>query len=192
MKTAHVTVKGITPCIMHNGQTASPLNKFAKLMKEVSGKRKKTDEDYEAMARIELEAAFYVDSQGRPCWPGENIEGGFCEASRKLKLGKVAKAAVICDGLWPIIHSGPKGYREIMDDPNYVDCRSVRIQSSRVMRTRPIFRDWALKFDLHFNEELLNPADIRQILDIFGDQVGLSDFRPKFGRFLVQDVTFTG
>ena len=40
--------------IMHNGQTADPLNPFSKAMKEISGKRKKTDTDYEAMANIEF------------------------------------------------------------------------------------------------------------------------------------------
>jgi len=32
---------GISPLIVHNGQLADPLNRFSKLMKAVTGKRKK-------------------------------------------------------------------------------------------------------------------------------------------------------
>ena len=40
--------------LLHNGQMANPLNKWAKLMKQISSKRAKTDADYEEMARIEF------------------------------------------------------------------------------------------------------------------------------------------
>lgn len=186
MKLAKIHIVGVTPCIMHNGQTASPLNKFAKAMKEISGKRKKTDADHEALALIELEAAFYLDDQGRPCWPGENIEAGFIAAAKKLKLGQQAKSAVVCDGLWPLLYTGPKHYQKLMTDSAFVDSRNVRVQQSRIVRTRPIFRDWELKFELHFHDDLINESALRQIMDIFGEQIGLSDFRPKYGRFLVE------
>ena len=189
MNKATVSIKGITPCIMHNGQTASPLNPFAKRMKEISGKRKKTDEDYEAMAKVELEAAFYLDEQGRPCWPGENIEALFIGGAKKLKMGPMAKSGFLCEGLWPIIHGGPKHYKQIMEDMNYIDARGVRVQSSRVIRTRPIFRDWALKFEVWFNAEIIDVSTVRQIFDICGEQIGLSDFRPKYGRFVVESFT---
>jgi len=49
--------------IMHNGQTADPLNPFSKAMKEISSKRKKTDTDYEAMANIEYRAGLYLNKK---------------------------------------------------------------------------------------------------------------------------------
>jgi hypothetical protein len=36
-----LTIIGTAPLVMHNGQTADPLNKYAKMLKGVSGKRKK-------------------------------------------------------------------------------------------------------------------------------------------------------
>lgn len=193
MKEATVRIKGVTPCLMHNGQMTDPLNRFTKAMKELTGKRKKTDADQEAMARLELEAAYYIDDQGRPCWPGENIESGFCAAAAKLRLKTTAKSAFFCSGMWPIIHNGPKHYLKLMDDPAYVDYRTVRNPGSngRVMRTRPIFNDWALEFKFWFSEDTLNTVDVRQVFDIFGEQIGLSDYRPKYGRFIVEkfDVT---
>ena len=37
-----LTIIGTAPLVMHNGQTADPLNKYAKMLKAISGKRKKT------------------------------------------------------------------------------------------------------------------------------------------------------
>ncbi len=45
--------------LQHNGQTADPLNEFAKELKKVSGKRNKTDEYHALMGEIEWRAGLY-------------------------------------------------------------------------------------------------------------------------------------
>jgi hypothetical protein len=45
-KLLSLTIVGTAPLLMHNGQTADPLNKYAKMLKSVSGKRKKTEADH--------------------------------------------------------------------------------------------------------------------------------------------------
>ena len=42
------------------------MNKFAKAMKAITSKRKKTDEDYIELARLEFFGGLYADDQGRP------------------------------------------------------------------------------------------------------------------------------
>jgi hypothetical protein len=37
-KAYRVTIEGTAPIIMHNGQTADPLNQYAKAIKQISGK----------------------------------------------------------------------------------------------------------------------------------------------------------
>ena len=185
MTKVSVHITGVTPCIMHNGQSANPLNDFAKAMKAITDKHDKTDEDQEALAKLQLESSFYIDGEGRPCWPGENIQGGIVSAAKKLNKGTVAKTAVTCDGLWPIIHDGPKHYKDLMNDPRFIDGRIVKVGRARVMRTRPIFRNWSLAFDIHVIEQRLDLNIVEEIMNIFGEQIGLSDFRPKYGRFLV-------
>ena len=81
------------PVILHNGQTANPMNKFAKQMKQVSSKRVKTDADFEELARIEWYASLYTD-KGRICFPGECLEAGFIAGARKSKNGKQAQAGL--------------------------------------------------------------------------------------------------
>ncbi len=76
--------------IMHNGQTADPLNPFSKAMKEISGKRKKTDSDYEAMANIEYKAGLYVDAKNNVIVPSRVLESVLVEGAKKSKEGKLA------------------------------------------------------------------------------------------------------
>jgi len=52
------------PVLMHNGQTADPLNKWSKSIKEISSKRNKVESDYEEMARLEFMAGLYLDANG--------------------------------------------------------------------------------------------------------------------------------
>jgi len=54
-----VRMRGLSPLLCHNGQTADPQNAYAKAMKAVSGKRKKTDADFDEMSRLEWLAGLY-------------------------------------------------------------------------------------------------------------------------------------
>ncbi len=92
-----VTIEGVSPLLMHNGQTADPLNKFSKELKAVSSKRKKTDEDYAEMSRIEWHAGLYVDKHGFIVLPSEALEAAIGDGAKKSKLGKAFKSAVFID-----------------------------------------------------------------------------------------------
>ena len=183
-----VSVKGVTPLLMHNRQLANPLNKYAKAIKEYSSKRKKTDADYAEMSRLEWFGGLHVDKDMRPCIPGEVVESTLAESAKKLRLGKDAKAGVFSDGAWPLKFKGPKTLDELFADERFVDVRGVRVQQSVVMRTRPIFYDWSVDFDLCFEDELFNRGTIDQLLKIAGQRIGFLDYRPKFGRFDVVKV----
>lgn len=178
-------VQGTTPTILHNGQLANPLNRYSKALKEISGKRKKTDEDYEKMARIEWEASLYLDAKERVCWPGENIERMICAAARKTKAGKEALSGIIVEGLCPIEYDGPKGVEALWADERFRRTDGVRVQQARVMRTRPVFNDWKLSFTVSYLPDVCKPDDIRSWVETAGVVIGLSDWRPKFGKFIV-------
>jgi hypothetical protein len=57
--------------------------------------------------------------------------------------------------------------------------------TSRVIRTRPIFREWSAELVVKFLPSLLNEKDVRSFLVTAGEQIGLLDWRPRFGRFSV-------
>jgi len=60
------------------------------------------------------------------------------------------------------------------------------VNKSRVMRTRPIFQDWALEFTVHYMPDVLNKEDITGFMNVAGKYIGLSDWRPKYGRFIIE------
>jgi len=69
-----LTLTGTAPMLMHNIQLADPLNAIARAMKEISSKRKKTDEDQLRMAELEFKGGLYITDQLGPYVPGVNVE----------------------------------------------------------------------------------------------------------------------
>jgi hypothetical protein len=53
------------------------------------------------------------------------------------------------------------------------------------MRTRPRFDNWSCKVRIEFAPSLLNESEVRDIAETVGMTVGLGDWRPRFGRFIV-------
>lgn len=179
-----VKIEGVAPLIMHNGQTCDPLNKFAKLIKEITGKRKKTEEDYGELSRIEWMAGLYVNADAKLVIPSDVLDSALVEGAKKSKLGKQFKSAVFVpyDALLDI---GIAKYtvEGLWENESYRDVRGVCVNQKRVMRTRPIFRRWSTSFVIQFDNELINLGDVTRAIRDCGKQVGLCDYRPKYGRF---------
>ena len=74
-----------------------------------------------------------------------------------------------------------------------VDSRPVVIPSTkgRIMRHRPRFDHWSMRFSMRINEDLLPEDFVHQLLDEGGLQGGIGDFRPQkfgpYGTFLVTE-----
>ncbi|MBX9925857.1 MAG: hypothetical protein K2Y05_05825 [Hyphomicrobiaceae bacterium] len=177
-------IRGVSPLVMHNGQLADPLNKHSKEMRKISGKRKKTEADFEQLAKLEWFGSLYLHG-GAPCIPGEVLEAGFIEAARKNRRGQQAKAGIVSDGFWPIEFDGPKSPDQLWEDENYRLTVGVRIQKNRIMRTRPIFRAWSATVSLDYLTDQLDKGEVVETVEILGRIVGLGDWRPRFGRFEV-------
>ena len=179
-------IEGVSPLLMHNGQLANPLNPLVKQMKTITRLRKKSDENHIEISRLEFRAGLYVSTSGEIEIPSEVMESCLIEGAKKSKLGKQFKSS-IC-----IMENSTLDYGEKLSvdelwkrSEEFVDVRGVKVGQARVMRTRAIFRNWKLAFTVHYNAELVNPEQIHLALDDAGSQVGLCDYRPKFGRFEV-------
>lgn len=188
-KEIDVTIKGVAPLIMHNGQLADPLNEHARAMKAISGKRKKTDEDHEELARLEWMGSLYLDDDLEPCIPGELIEALIVEGSKKHRSSPQAKSGVICDGNWPLQYEGPRDPAAMWESGKFKKVAGVRVQKNRVMRCRPLFRSWSLDFTVSYAPDVLNKETVREFVETAGRLVGLCDWRPKHGRFSVESIS---
>lgn len=170
------------PMLMHNGQTADPLNHWSKSMKQVSGKRKKTDADYEELARLEFFAALYMGSNG-PIIPLANIDSMIVNAAKKLREGQMAKSGVFCLTDAPLEYDGPREPQTLWNAETFRHVAIVRVSMARVARTRPVFKEWAANVTLNIEDSIVNAAQVDAWMNIAGTQIGLGDWRPQHGRF---------
>lgn len=188
MKKLHFTITGIAPLLMHNGRLAAQDDPYSRRLSEISSKRKKIDADYEEMAHVEFLGGLYLGENDEPVIPSHVFEAciiGRGGAARKERMGKESAAAFWVIDDMPLQYDGPSTPEELWKDKRFVSQALVRIRNSRITRTRPIFKKWSANVDVEFNTSLLNEDDVRRWIEVAGEQVGLMDWRPRFGRFTV-------
>ena len=179
-------LRGTTPLVMHNGRLVNPLDPIVKDIKKITAKRKKTDDDHEAIARLEHRASLYLDPDVGPFIPGENIHRMLVDAGKPVKLGKrVTEAVLITSDVNPIAYSGPRDADGLFGDRNYVLMVPVRVGTARTMRCRPIFPVWSCEATGFLDESLMDFGDLKQLAETGGAAIGLGDWRPRYGRFEV-------
>lgn len=182
----HIT--GISPLLMHADVMSNPLHPLKKLQASFTGKRKKTDEDHAEIARIDWTASLYYDEAVGVHVPGQNIERMLVDAAKLQKLGTAAKQGLKVIEPSPLLYNGPANPDALFQDLRFVDVRAVRNQQVRVMRCRPIFREWELEFDVDVDPDIFNDNVIEDIVQHAGKRIGLCDFRPRYGRFNAERV----
>jgi hypothetical protein len=177
-------VKGTSAMLMHNAQLANPLNDWSRAIKKISGKRKKTDEDHIEMARLEFLGGLYWNGKAFVV-PSSNWESALTEGAKKVKMGKAIKSAIFINEDSVLSFDGPKTPDDRWAVPACRDQRSAKVGTARVIRTRPLFTGWSCEIKVMFDPELIDRSAIDGIFDITGRQIGIGDYRPKFGRFEV-------
>ena len=172
--------------LMHADTTVDPLHPLTRKMKKLSSSRKKTDDTHEQMGDIEWRAGIYHDEKLGPYIPSANVLRCIQAGGTATKMGAAIKRSVFSlEDKIKLIYDGPSGLEKLAADPRFRDRRSVAVQRARVMRTRPVFHDWSLEFDLIFSPGKLDGTELAGILATAGAMIGLGDYRPTFGRFAV-------
>jgi len=170
MKSVEVSIKGTSPLLMHR----FPLE-------PVEAIEKKTPEE-------QAEIAAYRDSESGELYvPGIAVQRALVAGavySKGKGRASLQKPAAACLMVNPqTIRLGMKEY--------VVDSRPVVVPATkgRILRHRARLDEWALNFELEWDDTLLKETEVRRILDDTGSRVGLLDFRPErkgpFGRFVV-------
>lgn len=154
-------------------------------MKLISSKRIKTDADYEELARIEFLAALYMDTNG-PVLPPNMIDAMIIGAAKKSREGQIAKSGCFCLNVAQLDYAGPRTADALWADETFRFVAIVRIGTSRIARTRPIFQEWSAEVRLHTETSIVNVSRVDEWMQIAGTQIGLGDWRPKYGRFTVE------
>lgn len=169
---------------MHNGQTADPLNPHSVSIAEITGKKKKTESDHREVSRREWYAGLYL-SGGEPCLPAEMIEAVLIRGAMKEKRGPAAKAGMIVENNAPLIYDGPRKPDALWKDQRFQLRVPVKVGTSKVIRTRPHFPEWSAEIEVNYLPSLINQKEVHSWLVTAGEQIGIGDWRPRFGRFTV-------
>lgn len=183
MKLVHAIIEGTSPLLQHRFPDDGALEETSNAVET----RDKYADDWKKAA--------YVTENGDLYQPAIHIEECLKKAAVNYKVagrrGKTFKDAFSA-GIFvrpDFIPHGIKMPDQISRDPSgrvYCDVRPVRVQRARVMRQRFAFAvGWRLAFDIEFNEDLVDAKVIQKVLQDGGEQVGIGDFRPRFGRFRV-------
>lgn len=165
-----VTITGLTGFLMHRyNDPGDP------------GRRRKRKYDPEE----EAEKGAYRNEKGELYIPAEGVRKSMITAAKQFKIGRMSAARSVAAS----IDIKPEQF--VLDAKDYeIDKRPVVIQKARIMRYRPLIREWEVSFLLTYDDEDIPNQDmLKQILEYAGRKVGIGDYRPqnmgKFGRFSV-------
>jgi len=188
-----VKIQGVSPLVMHNGRLANPADPIVREIKKITSIRgnKRTDQQELDLIRLEWEGGLYLGDNGAPCIMGTNIEAMVQSAATKVggATKKMFQAGVFCLMDPSLEYEGPKTAKGLWDKRDlYALTAGARVGQARVMRTRPLFRSWALSFTLDVDTAVLKSLGlVQEALTIGGQYVGLGDWRPRYGRFVVKE-----
>ncbi len=193
MKTVTLKLNAESPILMHSDRYADPLDPMTKEHKVLTSKRKKQDEDHEAIAKSEWLGGLYYDDELGPYIPGQNVKAALVGAAKFHRMGATFKRAVlVLDDRIKLEYAGPRDPEKLWASPRHVDARSVVVGQSRLMRYRPKFHDWSLTVRVVFSPEMLEEEDLTRAAENAGMFVGIGDYRPEkggaFGRFSVEVI----
>lgn len=176
MKTFEVEIQGVPPGLL--------MNKFGVEAQTQAENEVQPTKSEHGTPEEQAEPVAYRLANGTLCQPAEHVFQALCKAAVEFKVkGK-----------------GKKTYKDavkgnVVVEPEYlshqradyeIDSRPVRIQRSRIVRHRPHLPEWMLSFTLTVLDKNAVPASVlNNIIVKAGQTVGIGDYRPRFGRFIV-------
>ncbi len=171
MKKIEVEITGIAPLLQHRFATEEHGENTSKSKKKVY------------VPKDEAEKCLYKNAQGEIYQPAEHIFQSMVRAAVDFKFEKKRTYKdVITSGI--VVQ--PEEIPLITDCQYEIDARGAVIQRARVIRWRPRFNKWSLKFtiDILDDDNIAIPT-LKEILERAGTTKGIGDYRPRFGRFMV-------
>ena len=201
-----------TAMVCHNERLADPLDSITQALAEITGKRKKTIEDHQEIARREFFGGLYTNpvydwpldddlevTIGLPAW---NVLRCLQEGAKRAKRGPdILRGVSPLVDFAPVtfIHPNPEDSGIELPEDGMIEGlvspqdlwlegefqlrKSVGVQRSRTMRTRPIFNEWQLELDVEVDPTVLDVHTIRFMWKDAGKYAGLGEMRPVYGRF---------
>jgi hypothetical protein len=176
--------------LLHNVRLVDPLDPFTIELKSLTSIKKKTDAILEQIKMAEWKGGMYTDEDGHPIVPTHMLEAAILGGAKKQKNGVQCKSSCLVMDNARIIIAGIKNatIKDIEGKPEFLHRCAAKVGQATVMRTRPHFPKWSLEFTVQIDPEVFPKATLESALTDAGRLVGIGDWRPKFGRFIVKEV----
>lgn len=202
-------IKGTSALLMHNPMMVDPEYEYNRDIKEITKKKKKTDEDLRMIEKLEWLGGLYtacIDGVDRITQPMSKLRKCLINAARISKRGKDVERSISMmgyDGInVPLIYDNSdlpliEEIDRLRTQTNnlFRSRLSVGVQGKRIMRVRPQFVRWALIVPAVYIEDAgLNFDELESITDLAGKAEGIGDGRSiGYGKFIghVREVTPT-
>lgn len=185
MRQLTVHIRGTSPLMMHNIEAANPTSDHARKLKAIHAKKKRkgvdVDEVMEEYILAEWDAGIYHDPAVGPYIGGHMLAACVQEGARLSKGGKEVDRAVSFPSRTPLMYEGPRDLATLRASEKFRDCRMVRVGQAMVLRTRPVFPAWELKFTLAFNAAGTSAENLIKYIADAGSFCGLGTGRAKLG-----------
>lgn len=187
MELVQFKVRGIAPLILHNGLLADPLNKWTKAIASLTARgTKKTDATIMEIGRLEWFGGLYTNEDNRIIMPDFVIEAAIVSGAKRSRLGTAFKSAIFVTQHAELdLGRRYKSLEDLYEDETTRDRRLVGVNSNRVPRTRPIFRNWQADWNVQYDSDQVNFANLLKSVQDAGAYCGVGDYRPRYGRFEV-------
>jgi hypothetical protein len=110
---------------------------------------------------------------------------------RATMTKRFAASVFLCSEHCPLFRANGKANVPITDsDEDWeIDMRRVVIQKNGILRSRPKITDWRCVLEFEYDEEMIDPGVILQIMQGSGKTPGVGDYRigkkGPFGRYTV-------
>lgn len=184
-KIYEIEIESCSPLLMHGSQSVG--------MEEVNMKKKGGT----ALAgdSTEWKKTIYYDDNVGVYLPATNVEASLIEAAKQFKITgratatKFFKSGVfMMDDMLPFYVNG----KQITDlDDIRVDKRTVKNPATRMRNTRyrAIFQQWSSRFRVMINaDDYITKDLLANVFTYAGMYVGVCDYRPRFGRFILKSI----
>ncbi|WP_418992517.1 hypothetical protein [Alistipes sp.] len=189
MKRIRFEIESDGPLLQHDDKAANPFNEYAKRLKVLSTKGVRGEEELMEAARTEWMAALYHSPERGYFLKAACFEGALAEAAGARRRGKVFREAVRVadDPALRFKHEklAPEG---LFLREEYKDFRTVKRRGERILRCRPIFRQWSCRVEVWYDPSRLHGQEVVEAMEYAGRYIGLCDYRPRYGRFAVTGV----
>lgn len=182
-----------TALVTHNERLADPLDNFTRAISAISKVRNKSEANHLDIARLEFLGGLYTNPAltverngvkplvGIPSW---NLLRCLQDGAKRQKRGMDVPR-----GIHPITdfatlqYSGPVDPEDLWRDGGFALRKTVGVQKSRTVRTRPIFTDWKIELEVEVDDSIWDKHVLATAWKDAGRYCGLGEMRPVYGRF---------